>query len=157
MRNRLQKLLTGLRDKARRALFVETQIETLIPFQIRAMREARGWTQKQLATRSGMGQGRISVLESLGYEGAVNVKTLVKLAEAFDVGLIVRFAPFSEIAQWSTKLSKEHHVVPDFDSEWKAATETANQSRVTEKQVVPATNVIEAGNRFGIRSDLVVA
>jgi transcriptional regulator with XRE-family HTH domain len=117
MRTQLLKLLSGLRDKAYRALFVETQIETLIPFQIRTMRNRKGWTQKQLADRAGMAQGRISLLESVNYEGAVNVKTLVKLAEAFDVGLVVRFAPFSEVAEWSTRLSREHHLVPDFADE----------------------------------------
>ena len=97
---KLKQILNSLRDKAYRAMFVETQIEALIPFQIRAMRQKKGWTQKQLAERAGMAQGRISVLESIDYEGVVNVKTLVKLADAFDVGLIVRFAPFSEVAEW---------------------------------------------------------
>lgn len=117
MRIRLLRLLNDLRDKAYRALFVETQIETVIPFQIRAMRSRRGWTQKQLAEKARMAQGRICVLESVNYEGAVNIKTLVRLADAFDVGLIVRFAPFSEIAEWSTKLTAEHHDVPDYATE----------------------------------------
>lgn len=113
----LLKIVSRLRDKAYRALFVETQIETIIPFQIRAMRTRRGWTQKDLAKESGMAQGRISLLESTSYEGAVNIKTLLKLANAFDVALIVRFAPFSEVAEWSSKLSKESHEVPTYDME----------------------------------------
>ncbi len=117
LRSQLLQLLNSLRDKAYRALFVETQIEALIPFQIRAMRARRGWTQKDLAERAGMAQGRISVLESTDYEGAVNIKTLVKLADAFDVGLIVRFAPFSEVADWSTRWSRDRHDVPDFATE----------------------------------------
>lgn len=150
MRDRLHRLLAGLRDKARRALFVETQIETIIPFQIRAMREKKGWTQKQLAKRAGMGQGRISLLESQNYEGAVNVKTLVKLAEAFDVGLIVRFAPFSEIADWSTRLSKEHHGVPSFEAEWTLATAAMSKTPSVDSQVLPPTNIIDGTNRFGL-------
>lgn len=117
MKNRFLEMFKGLRDKAHRAIFVETQIEALIPFQIRAMRSQRGWTQKQLAERAEMKQGRISVLESPNYEGAVNVKTLVKLAAALDVGLIVRFAPFSEVADWSSRLSKENHEVPSYEEE----------------------------------------
>src|SRR5262245_54552070 len=117
MKNQLLKLLNSLRDRAYRALFVETQIEALIPFQIRAMRASRRWTQKELAEKAGMKQGRISVLENPNYEGAVNIKTLLKLAQAFDVGLIVRFAPFSEIADWSTEMKREHHDVPSFTEE----------------------------------------
>jgi transcriptional regulator with XRE-family HTH domain len=113
----LLKILGSLRDRAYRALFVETQIETLIPFQIRAMRLRRGWTQKALAKEADMAQGRISLLESPNYEGAVNIKTLLKLAAAFDVGLVVRFAPFSEVAEWSGKLSRESHEVPTYDME----------------------------------------
>lgn len=122
-KRRLLKLLSGLRDKAYRAVFVETQIEALIPFQIRAMRSRRGWTQKQLAKQAGMTQARISVLENPNYEGAVNVKTLVKLAEAFDVALVVRFAPFSELAEWSSKLSRENHDIRNFTAEIEAVEE----------------------------------
>lgn len=123
MRTRLSALLRSLKDKAFRDTFVETEIETLVPFQIRAMRRQRGWNQNELATRAGMAQGRISILENPNYEGAVNVKTLIKLASAFDVGLIVRFAPFSEIAEWSSKMSEVDHNIPDFAAEM--ATEEA--------------------------------
>ncbi len=133
MRIRLLRLLSGLRDKAYRALFVETQIETVIPFQIRAMRLRRGWTQKQLAEQAGMAQGRISLLESINYEGAVNVKTLVKLADAFDVGLVVRFAPFSEIADWSTRVTSDTHDVPDYAREVAALT-AANDGAEVEQE-----------------------
>ncbi|MEO8520975.1 MAG: helix-turn-helix transcriptional regulator [Acidobacteriota bacterium] len=138
MKSRILELLNGLRDKAYRTLFVETQIETIIPFQIRAMRAKRNWTQKDLARESGMAQGRISLLENANYEGAVNVKTLVKLAAAFDVGLIVRFAPFSELAEWSTKLSREHHEVSEFSREIDFA---------------EAPDSIVAGNVFSVQAD----
>ena len=136
MKKRLLRLLENLRDKARRALFVETQIETLIPFQVRTLRIRNGWTQKDLAKRAGMGQGQISILESHNHEGAVNVKTLIKLAAAFDVALVVRFAPFSEVIEWSTRLSRQHHYVPDFEMEWNEAIEAANQSKVTERSCI---------------------
>src|SRR5262245_26426971 len=114
-KNRILQMLASLGDRAYRALFVETQVETLIPFQIRAMRERLGWTQKQLAKEAGMSQGRISLLESPNYEGAVNVKTLVKIANAFDVGLVVRFAPFSEMVTWQDGISRKDHYVPTFE------------------------------------------
>lgn len=133
MRIRLLKLLNGLRDRAYRALFVETQIETIIPFQIRALRAKKGWTQKQLAKEAGMAQARISILENVSYEGAVNVKTLVKLAAAFDVGLIVRFAPFSEVADWSTRISSTDHHVPDFATEMAALSDGSDDPHPEER------------------------
>jgi hypothetical protein len=64
-----------------------------------------------------MTQGRISILENPDYEGAVNVRTLEKLASAFDVGLIVRFAPFSEIVDWTSGLTEKNHNVPSYESD----------------------------------------
>ena len=158
MRIQLLRLLSGLRDRAYRALFVETQIETVIPFQIRTMRVSRGWTQKQLAERAEMAQGRISLLESVNYEGAVNVKTLVKLAEAFDVGLVVRFAPFSEIAEWSTTISKEHHDVPDFETEFAEATDGADVSDDERTETIQVAAVEAIANvSFGAIHDVIAA
>lgn len=121
MNLRLRETLESLKDRARRAFFAESQIEVLIPFQIKAMRKRRGWTQKELADHAGMAQARISVLENVNNEGAVNVRTLLKIAEAFDVGLIVRFAPFSELAEWSTRMQRSNHEVPTFDDELAAS------------------------------------
>jgi len=134
MKIKLLALVRSLRDRAFRATFVETEIESIIPFQIRAMRKRLGWNQEQLAEKAGMTQARISVLESPSYEGAVNVKTLLKLAAAFDVGLIVRFAPFGEVAEWSSRLSRENHEVPTYEMELaaleKATTEPPCNIRV---------------------------
>jgi transcriptional regulator with XRE-family HTH domain len=75
------------------------------------MRKARGWSQKELAAAARMTQARISLLENPNYEGAVNVKTLEKLASAFDVGLAVRFVPFSELVDWAIGVSRRGHDV----------------------------------------------
>jgi len=147
MNNHIRALLSTLADKAYRALFVETQVETLIPFQIRAMRESRGWTQKQLASLAGMAQGRISLLESPKYESAVTVKTLVKLADAFDVALVVRFAPFSELAEWSTLIGHEHHDVPDFSTEM-GALDTPTDDEEFPQQLHVIIGAREARDQF---------
>ncbi len=149
----LLKIVSSLRDRAYRTLFVETQIETLVPFQIRAMRSRLGWTQKQLAKEAGMKQGRISLLESTSYEGAVNIKTLLKIAAAFDVGLVVRFAPFSEVAEWSTKLSKASHEVPTFEMEL-AALQAAVESEANDFPVRQRLSTMTAGasNSFSAQS-----
>jgi transcriptional regulator with XRE-family HTH domain len=58
------------------------------------MREERGWTQRELGDIAGVRQNWISQIESPDYEG-FSLRTLKKLAFAFDVALIVRFVPFS--------------------------------------------------------------
>ena len=103
------KLLEKLRkSKKYRDLFVEGQIRTGIPFQIRVMRESRPWKQSELGDRANMPQTVISRMEKPG-SGNLTIKTLLRLASAFDVGLIVRFAPFSEIVDWANGQS---HIVP---------------------------------------------
>lgn len=62
--------------------------------QIHAMRRDRGWSQKELARRVGVSQSRIAVLEQ--WCGNVSIHTLRRIASAFDVALIVRFASWGE-------------------------------------------------------------
>jgi transcriptional regulator with XRE-family HTH domain len=69
------------------------------------MREARGWSQGQLAEKVGMAQPRISVLEG-GYE-SYSMTTLKRFASAFDVAVVIRFIPFSELVNWAVSASEE--------------------------------------------------
>lgn len=101
-------MIEDLRNKEYRDAFVTEHIDTGIPFQIRALREQKGreWTQKELGIRTGMAQETISRLEDPNY-GKLTLKTLKRLASAFDVALMVRFVPFSELVEW------ELHLTPD--------------------------------------------
>ena len=107
-----------LLNKKRREAFVSASVDQTIPFQIRAMRLAkdRNWTQQELASRSGMKQERISTCENPNY-GRFSLQTLKQLASAFDVALIVRFAPFSELVEWESNLSPDSLEVKNFDKE----------------------------------------
>ena len=60
-----------------------------------------------------MKQSRISDLEDPNYEN-YQTRTLVKLASAFDVGLVVKFVPFSELAKWSANLSPRDFLPTEF-------------------------------------------
>jgi len=92
-----QKVKKAMSNKEYRDGFVEEHIRTGIPFQIRALREKEQWTQKELGQRANkMAQERICVLEDPDYS-KFTISTLQKLASAFDVGLMVRFVPFSRI------------------------------------------------------------
>ena len=61
-----------------------------LPMQIREMRKKRGWNQAELARRAGTSQDHISKLEN-PQQNSVKVRTLVRLAMAFDCGLTIRF------------------------------------------------------------------
>jgi transcriptional regulator with XRE-family HTH domain len=102
-----------LENKEYRDSFVASNISNTVSSQIFTMREQHGWTQKQLAQRAGMGQSRIPALEDPNLEN-FEIGTLKRIASAFDVALVVRFVPFSELTNWTARLSEESLFVPDF-------------------------------------------
>jgi DNA-binding Xre family transcriptional regulator len=87
-----------LQSKAYHDAFVASQISIGLPFQIYALRIQREWTQQQLAEKTGMLQPRISAMERPG-GSKLNLDTLRRSASAFDVALVVRFVPFSELVE----------------------------------------------------------
>jgi transcriptional regulator with XRE-family HTH domain len=102
-----KRLIAELKNKEYRDAFVSEHIDTGIPFQVRALREQMGLTQKELAERAGMKQERISAIENPNNKNAFTLSTLKRLASAFDIALIVRFAPISQLVDWELKLSSE--------------------------------------------------
>jgi len=98
--------MKGWVDEEYRHDFAREQIAIGLAFQLRHLRENRGWTQQQLAERTGKAQETISQLENPSY-GRCTVSTLAKLASAFDVVPIVRLAPFSDLAEWVVNLTPE--------------------------------------------------
>jgi transcriptional regulator with XRE-family HTH domain len=112
-REKRSQIARSLRDKEYRDAFVQEHIETGVPFQIREMRRSRGWTQRELGERIEMKQETISKFESMNY-GSFTLRTLKRLASAFDVALIVRFAPYSELVDFAADLSPEDLAVPSY-------------------------------------------
>jgi transcriptional regulator with XRE-family HTH domain len=94
-------LIDHLKDKAYRHNFVSEQINIGVPFQISELRHNKGWSQELLAEKSKMKQSRISQIENPDY-GKLTINTLKRIASAFDIALIVRFAPFSELIDYTT-------------------------------------------------------
>lgn len=106
-----------------RARFVDSNISKAIAFQIRALREQRGWSQQRLAEEIGSNQNAIYRAENPNY-GKHTITTLKKIAAANDVALAVRFVPYSELIDWVSGtprtiagLTTEALSVPDFQSE----------------------------------------
>src|SRR5258708_4123524 len=90
---------------AYRKAFVGAEIKRLIPSQISAIRKARGWSQGDLARRSGLTQGVISRAEDPDY-GNLTFNTVIRIANGFDVAFVGKFIPYSALAHWYSSMSE---------------------------------------------------
>jgi transcriptional regulator with XRE-family HTH domain len=108
-----EKIARDIADPEQRHLIVEAQIRNGIPLQIRAMREDRGWTQAKLAEKLGTTQNTVSRIEN-PKTSKPSITTLQRIAEAFDVALIVKFAPFSEFIDSTAGMSPKSVAVPSY-------------------------------------------
>jgi transcriptional regulator with XRE-family HTH domain len=136
-RSKRRKRLTHRLHRGREARqeLVSSHVAKAVAFQIRAMRERAGWSQAELARRCGTSQNAISRLESPNY-GRPSITTLKKIAGAFDVALVVRYATFSELVDWVVNLNPESVLVPTFDQE----ESRLPQEEKTETLMYSATN-----------------
>ena len=114
MRNEIrEQIVNKLSDKEYRDIFVSEQINTGRAFQIRGLREQRGWSQSELGQRAGMAQSRISVMEDANYS-RFSLNTLKRLASAFDVALTVRFDPYRKLVENFIGLDSSALEMPSF-------------------------------------------
>lgn len=100
------KLFKRLKEKRYRDRFVAGEVKRLIPFQLRALRASRKWTQAELGSEANMPQTVISRIEN-GNAASLSIKTLLKLASAFDVALVIRFEPIDRLVDFVDNLSPE--------------------------------------------------
>lgn len=107
---------TGWADKEYRDAFVEAHTEEGVTFQIRANREARGWTQRDLAEKLGTHQSAVHRLEDPAAAN-IRLKTLQKLAHAFDCALLVKFVPYSTLASELQRQRPEDLVAVSYTEE----------------------------------------
>lgn len=102
-------------DPEYRQAYMEASIEEGLAWQIKANRKARGLTQDDLAALLDTRQSAISRLEDPEY-GSHNIETLLKLANAFDCALSVRFISYARLALESSDLSESALVAESFRS-----------------------------------------
>ena len=134
-RKTLDKLFSS---KELREAFVAAKVTVGLPFQIRALRLQRGWSQSVLAEKAGMKQPRISAMERPGYKGFA-LETLMRLASAFDVALQVRYASFGELIDFSEEFSPDTFALPSFPQEYISfshANQTILSASTTAQQAV---------------------
>jgi transcriptional regulator with XRE-family HTH domain len=124
-------LTEKLAEKEYRHAFVETEIRRGLPLQIRAIREAREMSQKNLGEAATIPQANISRIENTR-DSFLSFATLLRIAAAFDVALVVKFAPFSELEEWAN-CPLSQLVPPDFSTEWSAREEKAEAEGASAK------------------------
>lgn len=95
------------KDKDYAHSYMNSHVVSRIGAQIHTIRKQRDLTQSELATQSGISQEKISLYENAEFS-SLTLKTLYKLAKAFDVNLEVRFNEFSKGIEDVVAFSKKH-------------------------------------------------
>jgi len=95
---------------------MEASVEEGIAWQIRAIREDRQLTQKQLAEMIDTTQSAISRLEDPEY-GKYSIDTLISLANAFDCALSIRFISYADLATNNEDLSLSALTAESFENQ----------------------------------------
>lgn len=106
MSDRSQLIRRLLTDRDFRASYIRAKLDVLIPSQLRALRLRQEETQSDLAQLADMKQARISAMETPGRVN-FNLETLVRIAATLNVGLMVKFVPFSEMLGWENDYSQD--------------------------------------------------
>ena len=116
--NKSEQIWESLRDPDFRKQLIDEHINVGIAFQIRSLRNRQKITQTKLAELLGDNskQPMISEWENPNY-GNYTLGTLKDLAKAFDVGLLVRFVPFSTLVDWTVDLTSDAIAPPSFGEE----------------------------------------
>jgi transcriptional regulator with XRE-family HTH domain len=86
-------LISELTDKEAREQYAADLLDSYIALQIKTLRQQRGWSQEDLAALAGKHQSQISAMEQIDFR-SWKISTLQRLANAFDLALVVRFESF---------------------------------------------------------------
>ena len=94
MPNLQNRLMDDFNDADVARVYMDSHVNYKLAAQIYQTRQVRGWTQAELAERSGIAQARVSKIEA-GEFDSLTMATLRKFAKAFDVTVRVELQPFS--------------------------------------------------------------
>ncbi len=109
-------LRSEFHDPEARHDYADIFLNSSIALQIKALRLQRGWSQETLAEKAGMKQSRISAMEQATYTGW-SLRTLRRLAKAFDLALEVRFESFGTLLNEATSVSRDTLERPSFSND----------------------------------------
>ncbi len=111
-----RQIVNSLDNKEYREALAIEHVNNTLAIQIRKMRESCHWNQSELASQLGKHQETISQWENPDY-GRHSITSLKALAATFDVALLVKFIPFSELIQDMVNLSETRLSPPSFSEE----------------------------------------
>lgn len=134
-----ERLKHSFRDKDYRQVYTEGFCDSKIATQIKVLREQRGWTQAQLAEAADMKQSRIAALEDVNYS-SWSIRTLRRLAQAFDLWLDVEFKEFGALWPQLQNFSRESLVHYAFEDDPVFKDGNNGQKRAIQDNIVDATN-----------------
>lgn len=103
-------------DDEYREAYMEASVEQNIAWQIKFNRQSRNIDQRQLAKLIGTRQSAISRMEDPSY-GRLNLKSIVKIANALKCAVTVKLISYSELAEQTQLFSKESTIVKSFEEE----------------------------------------
>jgi transcriptional regulator with XRE-family HTH domain len=115
-RQAMSKLRKDFEDKEYRHAYADEFLNAWIATQIKVLREQRGWSQEELAENAEMLQPRISALENVNYS-SWSVKTLRRLAEAFDLTLRISFESFGNRIKDFSSFDRDYLQRPSFNDD----------------------------------------
>jgi transcriptional regulator with XRE-family HTH domain len=143
-----ERLLRNFRDPEYRHAYLESFLNSLIAFQIRALRKRRGWSQDDLAAEMGTKQSAISRIEDPDYS-TWKIETLRKAARAFDLALVVKFVSFGDAVDDIEQFGIDRLLRPEFAED--PVFIFGGESSINEKS---ATSQVGIGRGFATVSNL---
>lgn len=127
-------LLGSLMNEEYRKVFVQERVRSSVALQIRSLRDQRNkMTQQQLGDAIGMAQTWVSKLENPDY-GKMTVSTLLRLANAFDTDLEIKFRPFSRTIHDLPAQGPDYFRVPSFKEEVEAGVLSQERLLIEERE-----------------------
>lgn len=142
--NKREQIWESLHDHEFRKQFIDEHITVGVAFQIRSLRNRQNLTQANLADRLDVKQPLVSSWENPDY-GKYSLGTLKELAKAFDVGLLVRFVPFSTLVNWTVNLTSDDIAPPNFGEEERYRV-TASVTPTKDIKIVDANSMVDFVN-----------
>jgi transcriptional regulator with XRE-family HTH domain len=158
-------LWNKLRDKRFRDAFVVSQFKRSIPFQITVLRKKLDWSQEQLAEAAKVTQGVISRAENPNY-GNLTLNTILRVANGFDVGVVIEFVPFSRLLQIfedraedqaPTSFEVENRAALQKEELEQPATERKNQTIIVPTRQLNLTGMNEVQSTASITAKVIRA
>jgi transcriptional regulator with XRE-family HTH domain len=127
----LSKLTKLSKSKPYRDAYLSGHVRTAIAYQLQALREMENLSQSAFAAKIGMKQSVVSRLENPKY-GKVTIQTLLQIAIALDIALIVRFCSYPRFIKIISDVSPAAFSV---DNIHRSVTQLSNPNTVFDKVV----------------------